>query len=156
MFNDRVKRNYENMNATSYFGVDIDKHALFTGGSSVNIEFERSWGKKGWFRYKTMCNCYYGWITNVARRAKIRDYKDYLEALDKWNAGGQVGDAPAGVPKYVVLDPTVDWKNKFTIIASKYLSTTIDVNLYYDKTQNTAVQIYSLLSLGVTYTFKNK
>lgn len=156
VFNDRVKRNYENMNATSYFGVDINKHALFSGGSSVKIEFERGWGKTGWFRYKTMCNCYYGWITNVARRSKIRDYKDYLDALDKWNEGGQVGDAPAGVPKYVELDPTVDWQNKFTIRASKYLATTIDVNLYYDKTQNTAVQIYSLLSLGITYTFKNK
>lgn len=156
VFNDRVKRNYENMNATSYFGVDIDKHALFSGGSSVKIEFERPWGKKNWFRYKTVCNSYYGWITNVARRSKIRDYKDYLVQLDKWNAGGQVGDAPAGVPRYVELDPTVDWQNKFTIVASKYLTTTIDVNFYYDKTQNTSLQIYSLLSLGVSYTFRNK
>lgn len=156
VFSDKVKRNYENSNATSYFGVDIDKHALFTGGSSMKIEFERSWGKTGWFYYKTVCDAYYGWMTNVARHSKIREYNEYLDALDKWNAGGQVGDAPAGVPKFVELDPTVTWTNRFTIKASKYLSTTIDVNVYYDKTQSTSVQIYSLLSLGISYTFKNK
>ncbi len=156
VFNDKVQRYYENNNASSYFGVDIDKHALFTGGSSINISFDRWWGKRSWFRYETNVYTYYGWITNVGRADKIKAYKNYLADYEKWEAGGQVGDAPAGVPRILKLDPTVEWKNTFTVKATKFLETKIYVQVNYDKSQNKSVQMYSMLTFGLTYTFKNK
>ncbi len=155
--NELVERYYRNKNATSWFGVDIDKNFLFTGGSSVKLEFKRSWGKNNWFTYDTNLYCYYGWITNVSNMGKIREYEDYLVALDKWEAeGSPEGLAPTAVPRHEMLHPTVDWRNSIRIKASKYFDTELTVNMYYDKAQNSAVMIKSFLALGLTYTFKNK
>lgn len=157
VFSDKVKKYYEAQNATSYFGVDIDKHILFTGGSSVNITFDRYWGKNNWLRYETSVYAYYGWMTNLGRADKIRDYKNYLTEHDEWvNAGSPEGLEPPAVPNIVALDPTVQWCNTFTIKATKFLETKIYVQLNYDKAQNTALQMYSTLSFGLSYTFKNK
>jgi hypothetical protein len=79
--NDLVERYYRNKKATNWFGVDIDKQFLFTGGSSVKVEFKRSWGKNNWFTYDTNLYCYYGWITNVSNSSKIRAYKDDEKVL---------------------------------------------------------------------------
>ena len=38
----------------------------------------------------------------------------------------------------------------------KFFSTQIYFQLNYDKAQNSSVQMYSMLTLGLTYTFKNK
>ena len=56
----------------------------------------------------------------------------------------------------VSLHPTVEWRNTLTFKASKYFSTQVYFQLNYDKAQNTSVQMYSMLTLGLTYTFKNK
>ena len=66
------------------------------------------------------------------------------------------GLAPTAVPRHEMLHPTVDWRNSIKIKASKYFDTELTVNMYYDKAQNSAVMIKSFLSLGLTYTFKNK
>ena len=55
--NSLVERYYRNKEAKSWFGVDIDKNFLFTGGSSVKLEFKRSWGKENWFTYDTNIFC---------------------------------------------------------------------------------------------------
>ncbi len=154
--NDKIRHNYEERGDKTWFGVDIDKNFLFTGGSSVKVEFARSWGSNGWFNYNTNLYCYYGWITNVARHSKIEAWRDYEKAYQKWNDGGQVGTAPAAVDKVVSLHPTVEWRNTLTFKASKYFSTQVYFQLNYDKAQNTSVQMYSMLTLGLTYTFKNK
>ena len=155
-YNDLVEKIYRDKKATNWFGIDMGKHATFSGGSDINIGFDRTWGKNGWFRYWTDCTVYYGWITNVINGTKIRNYYDYLNAQRQWEEGGQVGEAPTKVARVVELHPTVDWKNRFTIKASKFVTTTIEVNLYYNKAQSDEVLIQSNLKVGLTYTFKNK
>lgn len=155
--NSLVERYYRNKDAKSWFGVDIDKNFLFTGGSSVKLEFKRSWGKDNWFTYDSNLFCYYGWITNVSTLTKIRDYEDYLTALEQWEASGSPEELkPAAVPRHEMLHPTVDWRNSFKIKASKHFETEVTVNMLYDKAQNSAVMLKSYISLGLTYTFKNK
>lgn len=155
--NSLVERYYRNKDARSWFGVDIDKNFLFTGGSSVKLELKRSWGKENWFTYDTNLFCYYGWITNVSNLSKIRDYDDYLAALDDWKqAGSPAGLEPTAVERHEMLHPTVDWRNTFKIKASKYFSTEITINMLYNKAQNEDIMFKSYISLGLTYTFKNK
>lgn len=155
--NSLVERYYRNKEARSWFGVDIDKNFLFTGGSSVKLELKRSWGKDNWFTYDTNLFCYYGWITNVSNLSKIRDYNDYLDALDDWKQAGSPADLePTAVERHEMLHPTVDWRNTFKIKASKYFSTEITINMLYNKAQNDEIMLKSYISLGLTYTFKNK
>lgn len=156
--NDKVRHYYEDVKkVTTWFGVDIDKKSLFTGGSSVNVKFVRKWGKGDWLTYDTNLYCYYGWLTNVARNSKIRAYDNYLDDLKAWESAGSIAaNKPAEVPTFVRLHPTIEWRNTITFKASKYISTDIFFQLNYDKAQNTSVQLYSMLTLGLTYTFKNK
>jgi hypothetical protein len=154
--NDDIRNNYKEAGNTSWFGVDIDKNFLFTGGSSVKVEFARKWGKNEWFAYDTNLYCYYGWITNVARSSKIDAWRDYENEYEKWQQGGQTGTAPVAPEKVLSLHPTVEWRNTLTFKASKFFSTQIYFQLNYDKAQNSSVQMYSMLTLGLTYTFKNK
>lgn len=154
--NDKIRQNYEERGDNTWFGVDIDKKFLFTGGSSVKIEFAKKWGENDWFGYDTNLYCYYGWITNVSRSSKIKAWRDYEEQYDSWVEGGSIGTAPVAVDKVVSLHPTVEWRNTLTFKASKYFSTQIYFQLNYDKAQHTSVQMYSMLTLGLTYTFKNK
>lgn len=155
--NNKVRKYYEAQNAATWFGIDIDKNSLFTGGSSVNIKFARKWGKNDWFSYDTNLYCYYGWLTNVGRSSKIKDYDRYLDKLKAWEKNGSVeAEKPAAVPMFVRLHPTIEWRNTISIKASKYISTDIFFQLNYDKAQHTSVQLYSMLTLGLTYTFKNK
>lgn len=156
VFNDDLKELYESRGATSYFGVDIDKHATFSGGSQININFNRTWGKKGWFNYRTEIISYYGWITNVMRHSKIRDYYDYLSAQREWEAGGKVGDAPKAAPRHVELHPTVGWKNWINIKIAKYITSSFYYELQYDKARTDEVRMQSTLTFGLSYTFKNK
>ena len=156
--NDKVRHYYKDIKgATTWFGIDIDKNSLFTGGSSVNIKFSRKWGKSEWFSYDTNLYCYYGWLTNVGRASKIRRYNHYLKDLKAWESAGSIeANKPAAVPAFVCLHPTIEWRNTISFRASKYFSTDIYLQLNYDKAQNTSVQLYSMLTLGLTYTFKNK
>lgn len=154
---DKVRDHYLAKGATSWFGVDIDKNSLFTGGSSVNVKFVRKWGKGDWLTYDTNLYCYYGWITNVGRSSKIKAYDNYLKDMEAWKAAGSVeANKPAEVPAMLRLHPTIEWRNTISFRASKYVSTDIFFQLNYDKAQNTTVQLYSMLTLGLTYTFKNK
>jgi hypothetical protein len=156
VYNDDLKKLYEDKKATTYFGVDIDKHAQFSGGSQVNINFNRNWGKNNWFNYRTEIIAYYGWITNVMNHSKIRDYYNYRAAVREWEAGGKVGNAPAGVPRHVELHPTVGWKNWINIRFAKYFSSSFYYEMQYNKAQNDKVRMNSTLTFGFAYTFKNK
>lgn len=154
--NEKIRHNYEQSGATTWFGVDIDKDFLFTGGSSVKVEFARKWGKNDWFAYDTNLYCYYGWITNAARHSKIKAWREYEREHEKWVNDGGVGVEPVAVERMVSLHPTIEWRNTLTFKASKYFSTQVYFQINYDKAQNTSVQMYSMLTLGLTYTFKNK
>lgn len=156
VFNEDLKELYESRGATSYFGVDIDKHATFSGGSQININFNRTWGKTGWLNYRTEIIAYYGWITNVMRHSKIRDWYDYQAAQRMWDEGGRVGDAPTAMPRFVELHPTVGWKNWINIKIAKYITSSFYYELQYDKARTDKVRMQSTLTFGVSYTFKNK
>ena len=52
--------------------------------------------------------------------------------------------------------PTIRWENTIDIKATKYISTQIYFQLYYNKAEIDKLQLSSMLSVGLTYTFKNK
>ena len=158
VYNDELKKLYEEKNATSYFGVDIDKHAIFSGGSQIQFDLNsRKWGKKGWLTYRTQLITYYGWITNVMNNSKIKAYENYLDELEAWEAIENNPDPkPTAVPRHERLHPTVGWKNWITLKLSNYISTSFYHELQYNKQQNTAVRMYSTLTLDLSYSFASK
>lgn len=108
------------------YGVPVDRTSLYEGGSSVQIDFDRTFGKKGIIRYRTTFYSFYGWISNLSGQSD---------------------------PKVV---PTVRWENTLDIKATRYLSTNFYFQLFYNKAQCERVQTQMMLSVGLTYTFKNK
>ena len=131
---------------------DPDRTSKYEGGSSVQIDFDRTFGKTGYLRYRTMLYGFYGWISDIGQRNKISDYSKYLEAFEKWNAGDKnIKDKPR-----LPIHPIVRWTNTIDIKATRFLSTTLSFELYYNRAQNVDVQTKTLLSVGLTYTFKNK
>ena len=98
----------------------------YEGGLSVQLDFDKTWGKNGWLRYRTTAYSFYGWITDIASKG---------------------GDS---------VVPTLRWENTIDIKATKYISTQIYVQLYYNKAEINKLQVQSMLSVGLTYTFKNK
>ena len=131
---------------------DPERTSKYEGGSSVQIDFDRTFGKTGYLRYRTMLYGFYGWISDIGQRNKISDYSKYLEAFEKWNAGDKnIKDKPR-----LPIHPIVRWTNTIDIKATKFLSTTLSFELYYNRAQNVDVQTKTLLSVGLTYTFKNK
>ncbi len=146
------KDNNEIKPAYPYGIEDPDKTSKYEGGSSIEIGFDRTFGKTGYLRYGTTIQSFYGWITDIGQKNKIGDYTKYLSAYDKWvEAGSNIKDKPR-----LPIHPTVRWINTIDIKATKYLSTTLSFQLYYNRAQNVDVQTRTLLSVGLTYTFKNK
>ncbi len=139
-------------NGFAYGIEDPDKTSKYEGGSSVQIDFDRTFGKTGYLRYRTMLYGFYGWITDIGQKNKISDYSKYLAAFEKWNAGDKdIKDKPR-----LPIHPIVRWTNTIDIKATKFLTTTLSFELYYNRAQNVDVQTKTLLSVGLTYTFKNK
>ena len=146
------KDNNEIKPAYPYGIEDPDKTSKYEGGSSVEIGFDRTFGKTGYLRYRTTVQSFYGWISDIGQKNKIGDYTKYLTAYDKWVADGSNIKDKTRLP----IHPTVRWENTIDIKATKYLSTTLSFQLYYNRAQNVDVQTRTLLSVGLTYTFKNK
>ena len=111
------------------YGVPVTKTSLYEGGSSIQIDFDRTFGKDGVVRYRTTLYSFYGWISNL---------------------GNAHNDS------YTQVDPTVRWEHTIDIKASKYLTTNFYFQMFYNKAQCTRVQTQMMLSVGLTYTFKNK
>ena len=117
------------------FGLTLENgNGRYEGGSSVQIDFDKTFGKKGVFRYRTTLYSFYGWINQVSQ-----------QNLSKKN----------GV-QYASIVPTVRWENTIDIKATKYISTQFYFQLYYNKAQNKSVQTQTVLGVGLAYTFKNK
>ena len=112
--------------ADKMYGVARGHKSKFEGGLSVQLDFDKTWGKNGWLRYRTTAYSFYGWITDIASK------------------GGES------------VVPTLRWENTIDIKATKYISTQIYVQLYYNKAEINKLQVQSMLSVGLTYTFKNK
>ena len=91
-------------------------------------------------------------MTDLGQKNKIRDYTEYRLAYEKWLSGGQnIKDKPP-----LPIHPTVRWENTLEIYATKYIKTTLNFQLYYNRAQNLDVQTNTQLLVGLTYTFKNK
>ena len=139
-------------NGYLYGLASADKTSKWEGGSSVQIDFDRKWGKREWFRYRTTLYTFSGWMTNIGLDNKVRDYGDYVVAYDKWVADGKKSEEKPILP----VHPTVRWENTISLKASKYFTTDISFQLYYNRAQHLKVQTQTLLSVGLSYTFKNK
>lgn len=136
----------------SYGLATEDATSKYEGGSSVEINFDRTFGKTGYLRYRTTVYTFYGWISDIGQPNKYNDYNRYLDALRTWE---QNGSDPELKPR-LAFHPTVRWTNTLDIKATKFLTTTLSFQLYYNRAQNLSVQTETLLSVGLTYTFKNK
>ena len=139
-------------NGFNYGIEDPDKTSKYEGGSSIQIDFDRTFGKTGFLRYRTTLYSFYGWITDIGQKNKISDYSEYRIAYDDWVEKGSDIKTKPRLP----IHPIVRWENTIDIKATKYLSTTLSFQLYYNRAQNVDVQTRTLLSVGLTYTFKNK
>ena len=106
----------------------------YEGGSSIQIDFDKTFGQKGIFRYRTTLYSFYGWINEVSQ-----------QSASKKN----------GIT-YESIAPTVRWENTVDIKATKYFSTQFYFQLYYNKAQINKVQTQVILGVGLAYTFKNK
>lgn len=124
----------------------------YEGGSSIQINFDRTFGKSGYLRYNTSIYSFYGWITDISQKNRISGYTDYKHAYDEWV---EAGSDPKTRP-FLQIHPTVRWENTLNIRATKFISTTLSFKLYYNRAQNTSVQTQTLLQVGLSYTFKNK
>ncbi len=144
-------------NGFSYGIEDPSKTSKYEGGSSIQIDFDRTFGKSGLLRYRTTLYSFFGWISDIGQKNRISDYSEYLDAYEKWQdandttVGHEITDKPR-----LPIHPTVRWENTIDIKATKYLSTTLSFQLYYNRAQNVSVQTRTLLSVGLSYTFKNK
>ena len=138
-------------NGFNYGIEDPDKTSKYEGGSSIQIDFDRTFGRKGIFRYRTTLFSFMGWMSNLNMKNRYTSVSAYEKALQAWNDAQGVGDKPM-----LQIHPTVRWENTIDIKATKYLTTTFNFQLYYNRAQNYDIQTQLLLSVGLTYTFKNK
>lgn len=123
------------LSTTKDYGVVVGR-SKYEGGLSVQLDFDKTWGKNGWLRYRTTAYSFYGWITDLSSMAKFKPTETQA--------------------KYEHVVPTLRWENTIDIKATKYISTQIYVQLYYNKAEINKLQVQSMLSVGLTYTFKNK
>lgn len=124
------------LSTSNDYGVAAPLRQKYEGGLSVQLDFDKTWGKNGWLRYRTTAYSFYGWITDIS------SMKKFVPTEDK--------------PKYEHVVPTLRWENTIDIKATKYISTQIYFQLYYNKAEINKLQVSSMLSVGLTYTFKNK
>ncbi|MBR5820137.1 MAG: DUF3078 domain-containing protein [Alistipes sp.] len=139
--------------AFAYGIEDPDKNARYEGGSSIQIDFDRKFGEDQNIRYRTTLFSFYGWITNLALDNKYNSYSEYCDAYDRWLAKG---DEDIKTKPRLAIHPTVRWENTVDIRATRYLTTSLSFQLYYNRSQTVRVQTKTLLSVGLSYTFKNK
>ena len=125
----------DQLNTPYVYGLTLEnKNQRYEGGSSIQIDFDKTFGKKGVFRYRTTLYSFYGWINQVSQQ----------------NASKKNGIT------YESIAPTVRWENTIDIKATKYFSTQFYLQLYYNKAQINKVQTQIVLGVGLAYTFKNK
>ena len=118
------------------YGVAYGQTSKFEGGLSIQLDFDKTWGKNGWLRYRTTAYSFYGWITDISAKKKFV--------------------ATDAKPTYQHVMPTLRWENTIDIKATKYFSTQFYCQLYYNKAEYHKLQGSSMRSVGLTYTFKNK
>ena len=144
--NELIRKSRDGTNRFNYGIEDPDKTSKYEGGSSIQIDFDRTFGKTGFLRYRTTLYSFYGWITDIGQKNKISDYSEYRIAYDDWVEKGSDIKTKPRLP----IHPIVRWENTIDIKATKYLSTSLSFQLYYNRAQNLDVQTRTLLSVGLS------
>ena len=123
------------LNTPYVYGLTIeDRNSRYEGGSSIQVDFDKSFGKNDFLRYRTTLYSFYGWVNEIAQQNKAKKGGYEIEHIA----------------------PNVRWEHTIDIKASKYFSTQFYFQLYYNKAQNKSVQTQTVLGVGLAYTFKNK
>ncbi len=132
------------------YGVNHNIRSNYEGGSAIQIDYERSFGKKSFLKYTTSLYSFYGWMTQISYKNIYSSISSYDSAIEEWNSTNE------GIKPILSLRPTVRWENRVEIKAHRLLSTTVNFQLYYNRAQNYKVQTQTLLSVGLLYNFKTK
>jgi hypothetical protein len=140
-------------NGYIYGLASASKTSKYEGGSSIQIDFDKKFGKREVLRYRTTFFSFYGWITDVGQKNKYTNVSEYESQLAQWTAAGtdDIDTKPV-----LAIHPTVRWENTLDIKATKYLTTSLYFQLYYNRAQSYKVQTQTILSVGLSYTFQNK
>ena len=134
-FDDRESATLEQKNTPYVYGLTIeDKTSRYEGGSSVQVDFDRSFGKNNFIRYRTTFYSFYGWVNELTQQSKAKQGGYEIEHIA----------------------PNVRWEHTIDIKASKYFSTQFYFQMYYNKAQCKSIQTQIVLGVGLSYTFKNK
>lgn len=142
-----------NYSAAAPYGVPNGKTSKYEGGSSIQIDFDRKFGNKDVLRYRTSVFSFYGWITDIGQKNRYTDFDLYKQEHAQWS---EQENKKADEEPVLALHPTVRWENTLDIKATKYLTTSIYFQLYYNRAQCYDVQTQTILSVGLSYTFQNK
>ncbi len=137
-----------NYSYTEPYGVNHELTSNYEGGSSVQIDYERSFGKNSFLKYVTSLYTFYGWMKQLTYQNMYGKIDVYETALEEWN------NTNDGVKPLLSLRPTVRWENRIEIKAHRLLTTTINFQLYYIRAQSYKIQTQTLLSVGISYNFK--
>lgn len=133
-FNQRNEMTDAQRNTPYVYGLTIaNGNSRYESGSSVQLDFDRTFGKKQIFRYRTTFYSFYGWINEISQQT--------------------------GKNKELNIEhiaPNVRWEHTIDIKATKYFSTQFYFQMYYNKAQCKSLQTQIVLGVGLSYTFKNK
>ncbi|MFI3323766.1 MAG: DUF3078 domain-containing protein [Rikenellaceae bacterium] len=140
----------DNWTYSEPYGVSPYESSKYEGGSSIQIDYDKTFEQLGKIRYTTSLFSFYGWMTQVSSSNIVDNYDDYVVALEAW------GDGEDGTKPILGIRPTMRWENTISIPATDVLSTTIKFQLYYNRAQARELQTQTYLSVGLSYTFKNK
>ncbi len=149
-FNEDQTDDGGNFKYTEPYGLSPYISSKYEGGSSIQIGFDRTFDKLAKIRYTTSLFSFWGWMTQASYKNIINDRDEYNEALTEWNT------AQDGIKPMLGIQPTVRWENTISIPATDVLSTTIKFQLYYNRAQTDHIQTQTYLSVGLSYTYKNK
>ncbi len=133
-FANRTTMSPEDQRKPYVYGLTIaDGNSRYEGGSSVQLDFDKSFGKNNLIRYRTTFYSFYGWINEISQQT--------------------------GKNKELNIEhiaPNVRWEHTIDIKATKYFSTQFYFQMYYNKAQCASLQTQIVLGVGLSYTFKNK
>ena len=133
-FANRTTMSPEDQRKPYVYGLTIaDGNSRYEGGSSVQLDFDKSFGKNNFIRYRTTFYSFYGWINEISQQT--------------------------GKNKELNIEhiaPNVRWEHTIDIKATKYFSTQFYFQMYYNKAQCASLQTQIVLGVGLSYTFKNK
>lgn len=123
----------EDQNTPYCYGLTLENgDSRYEGGSSVQFDFDRTFGKKEIFRYRTTLYSFFGWINEVIQQTSKNSHL------------------------YAHIAPTIRWEHTLDIKATKYFSTQFYFQMYYNEAQISSLQTQIVLGVGLSYTFKNK